>query len=75
MRVYIDKFWRRAKSPFVIPLGPVQLLLSMRRAFTGIKQSPAPGTARPHCGQTRPTREAGYRAANSKPAKRVGVHE
>jgi NAD(P)-dependent dehydrogenase (short-subunit alcohol dehydrogenase family) len=32
VRVYIDQFWRRAKTPFAISLGPVQLLLSMRRA-------------------------------------------
>lgn len=32
MRIYLDQFWRRAKAPFAIPLGPVELLLSMRRA-------------------------------------------
>ena len=33
MRVYIDRLWRRAKSPFAVPLGPVQLLVSVRRAI------------------------------------------
>lgn len=32
MRAYVDHLWRRAKTPFAVPLGPVQLLLSMRRA-------------------------------------------
>lgn len=32
MRAYFDRIWRRAKTPLAVPLGPVQLLLSMRRA-------------------------------------------
>lgn len=32
MRIYLEQVWRRAKAPFAIPLGPVELLLSMRRA-------------------------------------------
>jgi NAD(P)-dependent dehydrogenase (short-subunit alcohol dehydrogenase family) len=33
MRTYLDKAWRRAKKPFAIPLGPVQMLVSLRRSI------------------------------------------
>jgi len=31
MWTYIDRVWRRAKSPVAVPLGPVQMLVSLRR--------------------------------------------
>lgn len=33
MHAYVDQVWRRAKRPIAIPLGPIQLLLSLRRAI------------------------------------------
>jgi NAD(P)-dependent dehydrogenase (short-subunit alcohol dehydrogenase family) len=31
MWTYIDRMWRRAKSPVAVPLGPVQMLVTLRR--------------------------------------------